>query len=99
MRAASELIETLRTAQTPAAVQHAVHQLEDNLTPRELAGLLPALNELSGLSRLACESSSIIRELHGSAPQPYVRSDLAAGVALFSAIDPPRKDKSLIIAL
>jgi hypothetical protein len=98
MPAASELLDRLRLAQTAAAAQHALHQLEDNLAPGEIAGLVPALRGLAGLAKIACESSSIIRELHRAVPQPYTRHDLASGVSLFSTSEPPRKEKALIVA-
>ena len=99
MRRAGELLYNLRAAPTAAAARHALSALEDDLTPSQLADLLPELDRLSGLARLAWEPSDIIRELREADPQPYVRRDLAADAALFSTPSPAPRDKSLIVAL
>jgi hypothetical protein len=98
MPAASRLLDALKDAQTAAAARHALHQLEDTLTPLELANLMPAIRDLSGLAKVACEASTIFQELQRAVPQPYVRHDLATDVALFSTTQPPPSDKSLIVA-
>jgi hypothetical protein len=99
MNAASELLNALKAATTAAAARHALHRLEDELTPLELSDLLPALKDLSGLAKVAGESSIVFRELQRADPQPYLRRAIAADVALFSTTEPPPAEKSLIIAL
>src|SRR5687767_7624155 len=99
MLGASELLEALRAARTPAEARHALHELEDRLTPSELVALLPAFEDLSGLAAVARDLSTIVKELRNAPPQPYLRRDLAADVVLFHAAQPPRDSKSLIIAL
>jgi hypothetical protein len=99
MPAASELLDGLRSAQTAAAARHALRALEDDLTPRQLADLLHAIDGLTGLAKLACEHSTILPALRQMPPQEYSRRDLARDVAFFSAEGPPTPSKSLIVAL
>ena len=99
MPAASELLDGLRSAQTAAAARHALRALEDDLTPRQLADLLPEVDGLTGLAKLACEHSTILPALRRMPPQGYHRRNLARDVAFFSAEPIPARSKSLIVAL
>ncbi len=99
MPAASELLDGLRSAQTAAAARHALRALEDDLTPRQLADLLPAIDSLTGLAKLASQHSTILPALRRMPPQAYHRRDIARDVAFFSAGAVLGRSKSLIVAL
>src|SRR5687768_5300204 len=99
MPAANELLDGLRSAHTAAAARHALRALEDDLTPKQLTNLLPALDSLTGLAKVACEHSTILPVLRRMPPQAYRRRDLARDVAFFSAEATPAAAKSLIVAL
>jgi hypothetical protein len=99
MPAPSDLLDRLRSAQTAATARRAMRELEDDLTPRELAELLPAIDELTDLPKMASEASSILPELRLNAAQPYRRTDLSDGVAFFSDGSTAARWKSLIVAL
>ncbi len=91
------LIEAFGSARGSAAERHLLHQIEDRLSPQELAAALPELDLLPVRKRELVNGSSIVQLLRVEAPQPYVRREIASGVEFFSS-GTARGEKDLIVA-
>jgi hypothetical protein len=78
-----------------SAARKTTFELEDQLTPRQLVALLPALHDLTGHAA-AWRGSYILKELHRQPAQTYERHDLAPDVVFYRGDGQPEQ-KTLIV--
>lgn len=85
------------TAGSEAAIQKAVHSLQDDLTPRQLQRILPRVVALGGAAAKAVRNVLFLAELGRERAQKFELSRLSRDVRLFSDPAIPASRKALLV--